>query len=477
MKKRKNIKLFVLLLIVTGALAACHKSEPTEEVVEEKDPANVWIDETMRNWYLWEDEIPKADNLDYTADAELFFAKLLSMNDGKTSGNTHYYYSTINKKKNVSRAYQGDANSFGFEFQYYNLTFEGSTLYYFLEVLYVLPESPAAEQGLKRGDWILKINGEPVPGKTTDLLKVLDTSTPKEVTFGLNDVLPKLPETKRELKITPRMVVDNPVFVDTTYRINSKHISYLVFNHFTAGASDTDETFHNSLRRAFASFKSNGTDEFILDLRYNQGGLVRTAQLLTTMLAPASALGDVFCRFSYNKNYKSDSILLDRRLINGSVNGANLDLKRIFIITSARTASASEAVINGLEPYMSGNVILVGNQTEGKNVASSPFSDDKYEWELHPIISKISNKAHFSDYSGGFAPTFPCVETNQDHLYELGDINEFMLKQVLNYILYGQPVTSRSTDLRSSDGNKLIPLYNSLDRRGSKLIMEPRNIE
>ncbi|MDR0537256.1 MAG: hypothetical protein LBH04_04305 [Tannerellaceae bacterium] len=475
MKNTIQIKLFILLLLTVVSLGSCEISDPVKPVEEEKDPAITWIDETMRKWYLWEDEIPAAEKLDYKLGAEEFFASLLSDKDGKGEANSHYYYSSINKKQTASKGYHGDAYSYGFEFQYYNLTHNGSTLYYVLQVLYVLPDSPAAEKGMKRGDWIMQINRQPIPGNTLDLLNALDTSTPTATVFGLNDELPKTPTAKTEITMTPRMVVDNPVFVDTTFVYGSgKHrISYLAFNHFTAGRSDGDETFHNSLRKAFAGFKSNSPEDFILDLRYNQGGLVRTAQILTTMLAPASAMNNIFCRFAYNKKFQGarDSMLLDPRLIKDGTAGANLDLKRIFIITSNRTASASEAVINGLEPYMRGQVILVGSKTEGKNVASNTFSDDKYDWELHPIISRISNKDDFSDYANGFQPAYACVETAQDILYELGDVREFMLKQVLDYIVDGKPIDNGLRAMHAADMPELVPVYCSIERRGNDLIM------
>ena len=49
--------------------------------------------------------------------------------------------------------------------------------------------------------------------------------------------------------------------------------------------------YDKQLRQRFAEFKAEGVEEFILDLRYNGGGLVTSAQLLAELLAPKSALG------------------------------------------------------------------------------------------------------------------------------------------------------------------------------------------
>jgi carboxyl-terminal processing protease len=48
---------------------------------------------------------------------------------------------------------------------------------------------------------------------------------------------------------------------------------------------------------------------------------------------------------------------------------------RVYVITSSRTASASELIINGLKPYM--DVFLVGGLTFGKNVGSVPIEDEE----------------------------------------------------------------------------------------------------
>ena len=48
----------------------------------------------------------------------------------------------------------------------------------------------------------------------------------------------------------------------------------------------------------------------------------------------------------------------------GAINSLNFN--KVYVITSGRSASSSELVINGLSPYI--NVIQVGDNTYGKNV-------------------------------------------------------------------------------------------------------------
>jgi C-terminal processing protease CtpA/Prc len=464
-KLNKTRKL--LLFVLAGILLFGCKVDEVIVPDKEKDPVNVWIDETMRRYYLWDDEIPEEKKLDFSAEATDFFNSQLSLSDGKTSNGSHYYYSAINKKPGTTKAYMGDEDSFGFEFQYYRVSSkDGGVPFYALLILYVLPESPADIAGIKRGDWIREIGNQPVSGNVEEMLASL--ATPGKVSFRIAAGA-RLPISKTvEVETAP--VIDNPVFVHKTFtNSHGQKIGYLVYNHFTAGNSDDDETFNNSMREAFDAFKADGANEFILDLRYNGGGLVSSAQLLATMLTPEDGLNDIFCFLKYNgtkQTYQDRALFLDPLLITKEKGGTNLNMNRLFVITSKRTASASEAVINGLKYYLGDQLILVGEQTEGKNVGSVTFDDERYEWELHPIVSQLFNKDEKTDYSSGFAPTYSCVETYQDDYYDLGNEREFMLKQVLNFINNGTKIDDGIPPrLRSSDGVTLKPLYHSLDRK------------
>ncbi|MDR1161503.1 MAG: hypothetical protein LBK45_04100 [Tannerellaceae bacterium] len=462
---RNRISFLLYTLFVYTLFAGC-----TGETIPVDNPGvqadvNHWIEQQMRNQYLWADEIPGSERLPFTEEPEPFFNSLLSEKDGKSINGRHqYYYSTINQKAAASKAYMGDGYSFGFEFQYYYVE---NTKRYGLMVLYVLPDSPASEAGLERGNWIYEINDKSVPAKSADLLTLFDTSTPVTLKIGISRKVNTAIEPA--VSITSRPVTDNPVLVHKTIPLaDGKKVGYLLYNHFTSGPKGSeDETFNNSLRRAFAEYASDNVSEFVLDLRFNSGGLVSCAQLLATMLAPASAFNDVLCYLTYNDKSKK-TLYLDPKRITEGTHGANLTLSRLFIITSKRTASSSEIVINGLAPYMGSELIQVGDTTEGKNVASITITSDLYDWELHPIVSRLSNKEDFSAYANGIFPTpgFACDDNSLLTYYPFGDPEEYILKRILNYIANGSFTASKSSPLRSSTGEaNLIPLYNSLDSK------------
>ena len=144
---------------------------PTEEEEEEDDDDPVvptetvysWIESEMREKYYWYSEIPAASSLNYKLGVLDFFDSLLSSKDGKHNDSSDYFYSYIKSTADVSASTRGISQidySYGFEFQLYLVNESPSS--YYAHILYVAPSSPAAEAGLKRGDWIHKIDAKAI---------------------------------------------------------------------------------------------------------------------------------------------------------------------------------------------------------------------------------------------------------------------------------------------------------------------------
>ena len=183
--------------------------------------------------------------------------------------------------------------------------------------------------------------------------------------------------------------------------IKKKKIGYLAYTQFERGKTDDDSSYDDKLKELSGSYFT-GVDEFVLDLRYNNGGLLSSAVLLCTMFEPASVVGKLLGYLKYNdKTSPIKEYIYTGKDILGST-GKNLDLKTIYILVSNNTASASEMVINCLRPYM--NVVVIGEQTEGKNVGSVTYTSDDKKWEMHPIVCQIYNSQDYTDYVSGFSP-------------------------------------------------------------------------
>lgn len=418
-----------LFFIVTGLflLTSCEKDTSLDKT---PDKVNEWIYKTMKNNYLWADELPSFKETN--AKAEDFFSSLLSDQDGKHTKDKNYYYSTI--EEDVSTKSGSSNLTYGFKPAYRYLESNPNNVY--AAIKYVLPNSPAEKAGLKRGDWISHYDNIRL---TQDNFTQFHYHTAKtKLTVGQL--------TDREFKNIRNVELDaaitmpeNPILVDTILLVNNKKIAYLMYNSFVAGQdSNDDQTYNDDLRAVFAKFSAQNPEEFILDLRYNNGGLLSCAQLLATMMAPRSALGSIYCKLVYNETLKKEdtTYLLDENVIE---NGANLNLDHLYVITSSETASASELIINGLRPYI--DVILIGGQTEGKNVGSQEFpgKSKNFPWILHPITCWVQNSQDYKDYENGFLPN---INVNDEFDSVLGSISETMLSKVLSVIESGNRLSS-----------------------------------
>lgn len=437
MKYMKNVNSIWVLLCVF-LMASCEKDD--NHAPETKDSVNRWVYKMMKENYLWYGEIPKEAQLDFNAEADDFFMSLLSDQDGKDLSDGHHSYSTVEKATPVKSIPASD-DSYGFDFATTEVQ-SGNKVYKAAVVIYVLKNSPAEEAGLRRGDWIIGVNGTEGTISAYEMLRKGG---------GTTFVVAKYDQQKeglvydREVDIAPsRGVEDTPFLKDSIYTYGNKRIGYLMYNHFSSGPDGYKDTEYNLyMQSLFEKFKSRGVNEFVLDLRYNGGGVTTAAQLLASLLAPKEALGKTFAIFEYNdrqeKNNKSESFLHT-----AEVQAANLNLKRLYVLTGSTTASSSELVINALKPYLGdANVRLIGLQTFGKVVGMSIYDEsEKYGWIFSPVTFHIYNSKREANYGDGFIPDVRINEFNYD-LVDLGDTRDPLLGQAINEI------TGRS-GLRSS---------------------------
>lgn len=419
-------------LILCGLLSmtACEKDTSLDKV-----PVNEWIYETMAKNYLWNDEMPSLNETNTNAKPAVFFESLLSDKDGKHTSEDDYYYSTIEEDVTTKSAGSIETTH-GLHVNYYSV--DGTIIV--ARINYIDPSSPAEIAGLKRGDWIGSYNN--IELTQSNYLDFHDYTGSMTLAVGKMNGLDFIKTKEVEVGEAVQMEI-NPIYIDTTFLVGNKKIAYLMYNSFTSGPTGYDDkTYDNQLQTVFAKFAAQNPDEFILDLRYNSGGVITSAQLLATLLAPQSALGQTFCKLSYNSTLnKTVEYTFDKDVIG---NGQNLNLHRLYIITESGTASSSELVINGLKPYLQDELILAGNTTEGKNVGSNEFSDkNNHSWVLHPITCLVSNSEGFSDYTDGFSPDY---RINEMHFYgdlgTLGETDEYMLSRTLELIQSGTSSSS-----------------------------------
>lgn len=429
---------YTLLAALLLTLTSCGEDRTGEfyALIEDR----MWIEETMLDNYLWADEItPVTDEDDYFQEPATFFKNLLSKTalDGKGDSYSYMEEDPKAEEETNARSLTLDRTStYGIEFMLTNDP-TGTTNHTYARVLYTLEGSPAQQAGITRGDWLSAIDGQRI---TTSNYRLLMTGGAAKVArmhiaassegavWQPADTLTLTPSVKMEV---------NPFHICKTIETGGQKIAYLMYNEFATGPENkgTETTYDEQMKQIFAGFKAEQPDAFILDLRYNNGGFLQCAQALASLLAPADALGKDFATLTYNGlGDKTDQHYpLETRYAD-----ANLNLGKLYVLTTAQTASASEAVINGLIPYMGAdNVILVGTRTEGKNVAMQSFRNDTYGLTLWPVVAYVANADGQGDYSDGFSPTYELDENYIHPWLPLGDPEEYLLKNTLALITTG----------------------------------------
>jgi len=219
--------------------------------------------------------------------------------------------------------------------------------------------------------------------------------------------------------------VKNTKVIDTP----TGKVGYLTFDDHNAVAE-------KQLIDAFTMFRTQGVNDLVLDMRYNGGGLLYIASELAYMIAGPSSAGKTFERPVYNNKTAPDAPIpfLSKAYGFASPNPAPanmalpyLGLKRVTVLTTAGTCSASEAVINGLRG-VDVEVNIIGGQTCGKPYGFTPV--DNCGTTYFSIEFQGVNAKGFGDFADGFAPTCTVAD---DLAHTLGDPAESVLAAALSY--------------------------------------------
>jgi len=420
-----------------------------------------WVRSFVDERYLWYKDVPYVDASKYTSAAAYFeVLKTPAKNSmGKDLDRFHWSESI----EETNRYNSGVSLDYGIKWVYNQSSPPRDWVVYDVE-----PQSPAGKAGIQRGDKLLTIDG-------------LDFKTSAEV-GTINSAL--FPKDKAEHQfVFSRAGTDKsfrmsagesyetePVRYSKVVDHQGKKVAYLFFNSFIAKTQDP-------LIEAFKLFDEQDAEELVLDLRYNGGGLLYLSSQLAYMIAGEKSLEKIYSQDVYNdKRTKetADSVIqfipvyIDwaKRQIDRSRPLPTLNLKRVTILASARTASASEAVINGLRG-IDVDVTLIGKPTVGKPYGFTPQPNCGRTY--YAVEFKGANAKGFSDYDAGFAPT--CT-VDDDLSHALGDPLEANFASALHYLANKKCNTSSVSRLASIQ--KPEPIY---DSQPPRMIVTPIRIK
>ena len=123
----------------------------------------------------------------------------------------------------------------------------------------------------------------------------------------------------------------------------------------------------------------------------------------------------------------------------------NLNLSKVYFLTSRTTASASESLMVGLYPYT--DVIQIGTTTYGKCYGSITIDDwedpKRHNWAMQPLVLKYSNADGYTDFVNGILPDY-VVADNLLYAEPFGSYRDPLLAKALEEITGVAPVTKKT---------------------------------
>lgn len=291
-----------------------------------------------------------------------------------------------------------------------------------LRVRSVEPLSPAARAGLARGDRIETIDGYTPADIAAGLLPPVTTpGVPRTFTVVTAAGQWKMLTANSEEYLLSPVAATN-VF-DVPAPAGPARVGYLAYNQFVTYSRE-------QLEAVFLQFAEAGVGEVILDLRYNGGGDVTMSRQLASLLGGTATLGQIYASLRFNDRQASRNmyLLFNMPATVGTPLGAGL--RRVFVIASGGTASASELLINGLQPFV--EVVLIGEPTYGKPYGFVPFELCGTTYQAVQFDSL--NALGVGGFTSGFPPT---CSVPDDLEHQLGDPAEARIRTALNYVATG----------------------------------------
>ncbi|MGG7605561.1 S41 family peptidase [Massilia sp. BKSP1R2A-1] len=389
-------------------------------------------------YYLWYNEIPNTYKMaDFTNPIDYFnVLKTTALTpSGQPKDKYHFTYASEEWDKMQNA---GIDLGYGVTWKRNSSTAPRTWL-----VTLVEPGSPAAVAGLKRGDMLVRVDG-------VDFVNASDAASVDRINAGL------FPETagaahsftlrrgasNYDVNMTASEVSEDPVKHVKVLDTPTGKVGYLSFETHN-GVSEKE------LLDAFTTFKQAAVSDLVLDMRYNGGGLLYIASQLSYMIAgPEATNGKIFERPVYNDKIAQEPAIPFRSTAYGfpSTNKVApgtplpyLGLKRVTVLTTAGTCSASEAVINGLRGADI-QVDVIGSTTCGKPYGFTPVPNCGTTY--FSIEFKGVNDKGFGDFADGLAAT---CQVADDLSREIGDPAEGLLAAALSYRQTGAcPPASRA---------------------------------
>ena len=213
-----------------------------------------------------------------------------------------------------------------------------------LIVVEPIPNSPASKAGLKAGDHIVSINGQP-----TKLMTIEQASAKIKGEVGTEVTLEISRSEKPGFNVTiARAQIELPSVSYTLNQEQDSKVGYIRLDEFSSHAAE-------QMQKAIEDLSAKQASGFILDLRGNPGGLLFSSVEIARMWMEKGAIVSTIDRKGGNQKF--------------SANGKALTDLPLVVLVDGYSASASEILAGALKENHRAKV--VGSRTYGKGTVQS----------------------------------------------------------------------------------------------------------
>jgi carboxyl-terminal processing protease len=255
-----------------------------------------------------------------------------------------------------------------------------------VKVITPMDGSPAEREGVKAGDYIVKINETQVQGKT--LLEAVELMR--------GPVGSSLEITVRRKGVKKALVFEIVREIIEVKSVKSKiideNVGYIRLTSFNENSS-------KQIKDKIKNFKRNKINKYVLDLRNNPGGL----------LSQAVKISDFFLNNGEIVSTKSRKSSENRKYF--AKKGDIINGETLIVLINYGSASASEIVAGALKEHK--RAIVIGENSYGKGSVQS-IIPLKNKGAIRLTISKYYLPSGKSISGTGIVPDIEVLESSDD---------------------------------------------------------------
>ena len=272
-----------------------------------------------------------------------------------------------------------------------------------VKVISPIDGSPAEEVGVKAGDYIVKINGTQVQGKTlSEAVDLMRGPVGSEIEITVRRI-------GLRKAITFNIIRDIIEIKSVKSKVLKDEVGYVRLTSFNDNSSD-------QLKEIIKDFKNNkNINKYILDLRNNPGGLLTQAIRITDFFLDN---GEIVSTKSKKKSDNRKWFAKKGDLINGDT---------LIVLINYGSASASEIVAGALKDHK--RAIILGENSYGKGSVQS-IIPLKNNGAIRLTVSKYYLPSGDSISEVGVSPDIFVTEASDEFRIDTDTDNqlEFALK-------------------------------------------------